>query len=70
MLLMSVIWLDLGVTVSIRGAVGCAVPQGSFRLGLQGRAHGDGVGGVGRWVQRDLSGGGGVAERGIGEHVG
>ena len=67
---MSVIWLDLGVTVSISGAVGCAVPQASVRLGLQGRAHGDEVGGVGRCVQRDLSRGGGVAERGIGEHVG
>lgn len=69
---MSVIWLDHGVTVSLRihRAVGCAVPQGCIRLGLQGRAHRDGIGGVGRWVQQDLGGGGGVAERGISGQVG
>lgn len=70
-MLMSVVWLDHGVTVSVQRAVGCAVPQGAIGLGLQGRAHGgDGIGGVGRRVQQDVGGGGGLAESCIGLHVG
>lgn len=71
-LLVSVIWLDHRITVSlcVRRAVRCAVPQGCVTLGLQGRAHGDGIGGVGCWVNQDLGGGGGMAERSLGRQVG
>lgn len=69
---MSVGGLDHRVTVGlcIQRAVGCAVPQGCVRLGLQGRAHRGGVGGVGCGVQQDLSGGGRVAEGGVSGQVG
>lgn len=63
---MGIIWRDHRATAG----VGCVVPQGSIGLGLQGRAHRDGIGRVGRRVQRDLGGGGGVTKCGMRRCVG
>lgn len=67
---MRIIGPDHGAAVSahLQRAVGRAVPRGS--LGCQGWAQGGGIGRVGRCVQRDLGGGGGVAEHGVRRPVG
>lgn len=71
-MLVSVDRLHHRVTVSlcVHRAVGCAVPGDDLRLGLQRRAHRDGIGGVGREVQQNLGRGGRVADCGLGGDVG
>lgn len=71
-LLLSVVRLHHGASfrLCVRGAVSRAVPQDDVRLGLQRRACGDRIGGVGGGVQRCLGSGGGVTGSGFGGEIG